>query len=125
MNPWAYIGTDKNVPKNYQFPISPNNAWAAVAVWISMTVNPDMLTDPNFDSQTFADAMGITKISVDSIRAMASADQPTADAFVKVATTFGNIGHLKQPYPPSECMTFEELVDRMQWVKDIQPLPGQ
>jgi hypothetical protein len=123
--PWAYCGTDDAIPNN-QYPISVNNLWPAIAVWLSLTANLAMWDDtPPFDSQKLADAIGITKASVDEIRSLAkkheTAFKEVAATFQKIGVNNGNRNSPPQDYPSGQCLTLEALVEKVGFVKNILP----
>lgn len=118
---WAYVGTDDDAV--WQFELSTNNSLPAMIVWLTMTVNSDLLStggDP-FVPQLAA-AAGLTECCVRYIRNLANAEDETdstgiAAAFNLVSKRFLKIGHpmngQNEPrgqYPPATCPGMPDIM---------------
>jgi hypothetical protein len=106
--PWAYTGTDETSPR--PFALSQNNSLPAMLVWLTMTTGTLLQNNmSDADAQRLADAVGLTKGSVQSIRGLMSR---AGASFQDVANVFRQIGKPDAPssYPPPVCPTLDDIL---------------
>jgi hypothetical protein len=113
--PWTYAGLDDSVPADRTFMLTANNAWGAVSVWLTMTINPVMAG--YVDTAALASELGMTETCVKAIRAFAAKPE-LADSFSAVANAFRAIS-TQDDYPPKFCPNLVGVICRMKFVKTM------